>query len=65
MHTQHTLHLTDAQFKLAQDVLALDLGITPASVLIEVMVDNGIREYPAQVLVRQHKETKQAVLKAA
>lgn len=65
MHTQHTLHLTDTQFKLVQDVLALDRGITPASVLIEVMVDNGIREYPAQVLVAQHKSSKKEVLKAA
>lgn len=65
MHNQHTLHLTNTEFKLIQDVLSLDTGITDASVLIEVMVDNGIREYPAQVLVRQHKEAQQCQLQAA
>ena len=65
MHNQHTLHLTNTQFKLVQDVLSLDSGITDASVLVEVMVDNGIREYPAQVLVRQHKEAQHNQLRAA
>lgn len=65
MHTQHTLHMTNTEFNLAQDILSLDSGITTASVLIEVMIDNGIREYPAQVLVRQHKESQRFQLKAA
>lgn len=65
MHTQHTLHMTNTEFNLAQDILSLDRGITTASVLIEVMIDNGIREYPAQVLVRQHKESQQFQMKAA
>lgn len=53
MHTQHTLHLTDKQYKLAVVLLTFSEPAVQDSTLIEVMVSEGIRQYPAERLVEQ------------
>lgn len=53
MHTQHTLHLTDKQYKLAVILLTFSEPAVQNSTLIEVMVSEGIRQYPAEKLVEQ------------
>lgn len=53
MHTQNTLHLTDKQYKLAVVLLTFSEPAVQDSTLIEVMVSEGIRQYPAEKLVEQ------------
>lgn len=56
MHNQHTLHLTNAEFNQVTQVLASDNGSVPDHILINQMVASGIRQYPAEKLVSQHKQ---------
>jgi hypothetical protein len=56
MHTQHTLHLTDKQYKLAVVLLTFSEPAVQDSTLIEVMVSEGIRQYPAEKLVEQRAQ---------
>lgn len=53
MHTQHTLHLTDKQYKLAAVLLSTSEPSVSNDTLVEVMVREGIRQYPAEKLVEQ------------
>lgn len=53
MHTQHTLHLTDKQYKLAVALLTFTAMDVSDSALVETMTAEGIRQYPAEKLVEQ------------
>jgi len=53
MHTQNTLHLTDKQYKLAAVLLTTSEPAISDATLIEVMVREGIRQYPAEQMVEQ------------
>lgn len=56
MHTQNTLHLTDKQYKLAAVLLSAAEPAISNATLVEVMVREGIRQYPAEKLVEQRAQ---------
>lgn len=60
MHNQHTLHLTNAEFSRVNQVLSKDNGTVPEQLLVSQMVASGIRQYPAEKLVSQHKQKMQS-----
>jgi hypothetical protein len=53
MHTQNTLHLTDKQYKLAVVLLTTAEPAISNATLVDVMVSEGIRQYPAEQMVEQ------------
>lgn len=53
MHTQNTLHLTDAEFKFAIDTISSG-NQSQSSAVIDKLVAQGIRRYPAEKLVEQY-----------
>lgn len=53
MHTQRSLHLSDAQFSLIESVLTHTGPETPDDVVVEALVKEGIRRYPAEKMVEQ------------
>ncbi len=62
MHTQNTLHLSDNQFSVALRIIEENSNFEPA-IVVDILVENGIRQYPAQKLVQQfhfHKQLKVA-----
>lgn len=56
MHTQRTLHLSDAQFAIIDSLLTHTGPETSDEVLVEVLVKEGIRRYPAEKMVEQRAQ---------
>ncbi len=62
MHTQNTLHLSDIQFSMALQIIEDSSNLEP-DIVVNILIENGIRQYPAQKLVQQfhfHKQLKVA-----
>lgn len=52
MHTQNTLHLSDSQYQEAISIIQ-QCSDFEKNAVVDILVNNGIRQYPAEILVSQ------------